>query len=139
MPSSLNSSVSAKEIGYGVVQSLRKKITYADNGVAITVGKMPPYSIVVGGGVHIVTGFNGSGTDVVDIGFVGATTDADAYATLLSVAAVGFLALDELAATTNIMGTVEHTVTATYTDQNSNATAGEAWVIVNFVSGYPLT
>lgn len=137
MPSSLNSAVSAKEIGYGVVQSLRKKITYLDNGTAVTVGKLPPYSVVVGGGVHIVTAFNDSGTDYLDVGFVGATTDDDAYATDLTLAAVGFIVLDELAATTNIMGTVEHTVTATYAGQNSNATAGEGWVIVNYVTAYP--
>lgn len=137
MPSSLNSAVSAKEVGYGVVQSLRKRITYLDNGIAVTVGKLPPYSVVVGGGVHIVTAFNDSGTDVLDVGFIGATTDDDAYATDLTLAAVGFIVLDELAATSNIMGTVEHTVTATYAGQNSNATAGEAYVIVNYVSGYP--
>lgn len=137
MASSLNSTVSAKEIGYGVVQTLRKKITYLDNGTTITVGKIPPYSSVVGGGVHVVTGFDDTGTDVLDVGFIGATTDADAYATLLTLAGVGFIVLDELAATTNIMGTVEHTVTCLYTGQNSNATAGEAWVIVNYVTNYP--
>lgn len=133
----LNNSVSARDLGYGVVQSLRKKITFGDAGTTVTVGKLPPYSVVVGGGVHIVTGFNGSGTDLLDVGFIGATTDADAYATQLTLAAVGFIVLDELATTTNIMGTVEHTVTCLYTDQNSNATAGEAWVVVNYVSGYP--
>lgn len=137
MTSSLNSSVSAKEIGYGVVQSLRKKISYLDNGTTITVGKLPPYSAVTGGGVHIVTAFNDSGTDLLDVGFIGATTDADAYATSLTLAAVGLIVLDELAATTNILGSVEHTVTCLYSGQNSNATAGEAWVVVNYVSGYP--
>lgn len=137
MPSSLNSGVAAREIGYGVVQSLRKRITYLDNGTTITVGKLPPYSIVVGGGVHVVTAFNDSGTDLLDVGFIGATTDADAYATILTLAAVGFIALDELAATTNIMGTVEHTVTCLYSGQNSNATAGEGYVVVNYVTNYP--
>lgn len=138
MPSRLNTGVSATEIGYGVVQTLRRKVLFSDNGTTLTVGKIPPYSVVVGGGVHIVTAFNGSGTDLLDVGFIGATTDADGYATALTLAAVGFIALDELAATTNIMGTVEHTVTCLYTDQNSNASAGEAWVIVNYVSGYPV-
>lgn len=137
MPSSLNSGVSAREIGYGVVQALRKRITYADNGTAITVGKLPPGSSIVGGGVHIITAFNDSGTDVLDVGFVGSTTDADGYATDLDLSAVGYIVLDELAATTNIQGTVEHTVTATYAGQNSNATAGTADVIVLYVSAYP--
>lgn len=137
MATSLNSGVPAKEIGYGVVQTLRKKITYLDNGTTITVGTLPPYSVVTGGGLHVVTAFNDSGTDLFDVGFVGATTDADAYATQLTGAAVGFIVLDELAATTNIMGTVEHRVTALYTGQNSNATAGEGYIIVQYVTMYP--
>lgn len=139
MPSSLNSSVPVRDVGYNVVQTLRKRITFGDNGTTITVGKMPPYSSVVGGGVHIVTAFNDSGTDLLDVGFVGGTTDADAYATALVISAVGFIALDELAATTNILQTVDTTVTCLYSGQNSNMTAGEAWVIVNYVSGYPQT
>lgn len=135
--SSLNNSVSAKEIGYGVAQVLRKKITYLDYGTTVTVGKLPPYSIVTGGGVHIVTAFNSSGTDLLDVGFIGATTDADGYATQLTMAAVGFIALDELATTTNIMGTVEHTVTCAPAQSVVDATAGEAWVLVYFTSGYP--
>lgn len=133
----LNNSVSARDIGYGVVQYLRKKITYLDNGTTITVGKIPPYAVVTGGGLHVVTSFNDSGTDVFDVGFIGATTDADAYATQLTGAAVGFIVLDELAATTNIMGTVEHTVTALYTGQNSNATTGEGYIIIHYTTLHP--
>jgi hypothetical protein len=137
MATSLNTSVPAKEIGYGVVQTMIKKITFADFGSAITVGKMPAYSHVVGGGVHIVTAFNSSGTDLLDVGFIGSTTDDDAYATDLTLAAVGYLTLDELGATTNIMQSVETTVTATPAQSVADATAGEAYVIVNFVTQYP--
>ena len=94
MPSSLNNTVSARESGYGEVQSLRKRINYLNRGTTITVGKLPPGSTVVGGGVHIVTGFIGSGTDLLDVGFIGSTTDADGYATLLELANVGFIVLD---------------------------------------------
>jgi hypothetical protein len=114
-----------------------KKITFADFGSAITVGKMPAYSHVVGGGVHIVTAFNSSGTDLLDVGFIGSTTDDDAFATDLTLAAVGYLTLDELGATTNIMQSVETTVTATPAQSVADATAGEAYVIVNFVTQYP--
>lgn len=137
MPSSLMSGVPAREIGYGVVQVLRKRITYLDNGATITVGKLPPGSSVIGGGVHVVTAFNDSGTDTLIVGFIGSTTDDNAYATLLDLSAVGYIVLDELAATTNIQGTIEHTITCVYAGQNSNATAGAADVIVQFVSAYP--
>lgn len=137
MPTSLNSAASATDIGYSVVQTLRRRITYLDRGLTLTVGKIPPGATVVGGGVHIVTGFNGSGTDLLDVGYIGSTTVANSYGTLLELANVGYIVLDELAATTNIQGTVEHTVTCKYTDQNSNATAGAADLIVQFVSAYP--
>lgn len=137
MATSLNTGVPAKEIGYGVVQTMIKKITYLDLGTAVTVGKMPAYSHVVGGGVHIVTAFNSSGTDLLDVGFIGGTTDDDAYATDLTLAAVGYLTLDELGATTNIMQSVETTVTCTPAQSVADATAGEAYVIVNFVTQYP--
>jgi len=137
MPTSLNSSVSAKEIGYGVVQTLRKRITFADAGLTKTVGKLPPGSTVVSGGVHVVTVFNSSGTDLLSVGYIGATTVAAAYGSALDLAAIGFIALDELAATTNIQGTVEHTVTCAYAQSVADATTGVADVIVNYVTAYP--
>jgi hypothetical protein len=137
MPASLMTGVNAKEIGYGVVQTMIKKITFADFATTVTVGKMPAYSHVVGGGVHVVTAFNSSGTDLLDVGFIGSTTDADGYATLLTLAAVGYIVLDELAATTNIMQAVETTVTCAPAQSVADATAGEAYVIVNFVTQYP--
>lgn len=135
MTTSLNSTVAVRDFGYGAVQYLRKRITYLDNGTTITVGKIPAGASVVGGGVHIVTAFNDSGTDTLIVGFIGSTTDDNAYATLLDLSAVGFIVLDELAATTNIQGTVEHTVTCVYAGQNSNATAGTADVIIQYVAG----
>src|SRR6185295_9043865 len=137
MATSLNNDTPARDIGYGVVQYLRKRITYLDYGTTVTVGKLPPYAVVTGGGVHIVTAFNSSGTDLIDVGFIGATTDADAYATIMTLGAVGFIALDELAATTNIMGTVEHTVTCAPAQSVADATAGEAYVIIQYVTRHP--
>jgi hypothetical protein len=92
---------------------------------------------VVGGGAFVTTGFNDSGTDTLIVGFVGSTTDDNAYATLLDLSAVGYIVLDELAATTNIMQTVDATVTCVYVGQNSNATAGSAEVIVNYICKKP--
>lgn len=124
---------SARNDGSQSIQVLRKRVTYLDNGNTITVGKLPANALVVGGGAFVTTGFNDSGTDTLIVGFVGSTTDDNAYATLLDLSAVGYIALDELAATTNIMQTVDATVTCVYAGQNSNATAGSAEVIVNFI------
>lgn len=125
---------SARNNGLQSAQILRKRIVYSGNGTTITVGKIPAGASVTGGGVHIVTAFNDSGTDVLDVGFIGSTTDDNAYATLLDLSAVGWIVLDELATTTNIQQTVDTTVTCKYTGQNSNATAGIADVIVFYVA-----
>lgn len=122
-----------RELPTQQVHYLRKRITFADYGSVVTVGWLPPKASVIGGGVHIVTAFNSSGTDLLDVGFIGATTDDDAYATDLTLAAVGFIALDELAATTNIQGTVAHQVTCSPAQGAADATAGVADVIVTYV------
>ena len=95
----LQTGVAARNDGYQGPQFLRKRITYLDYGTTVTIGKLPAgASVLPGSGVHIVTAFNSSGTDLLDVGFIGATTDADAYATQLTLAAVGFIAFDELGA-----------------------------------------
>ncbi len=126
--------VARQRHGAQQVHYLHKRITFADFGTVVTVGYLPANASVIGGGVHITTVFNSSGTDLLDVGFVGATTDADAYATQLTLAAVGFIAFDELAATTNIRGAVEHTITAAPAQGAADATAGEAYIIVCFVA-----
>ena len=127
------STPSARNDGTQKMMFLRKRVLYSSNGTTITVGKLPAGASVVGGGVHVVTAFNDSGTDVLDVGFIGSTTDDNAYATLLDLSAVGWIVLDELATTTNIQQTVDTTVTCKYTGQNSNGTAGIADVIVWFI------
>ena len=95
---------------------------------------LPAYASVCAGGVHILTAFNDSGTDTIDVGFRGgsATDDPDAYATLLTASAVAMLVFDELATTTNIINTKPIIVTARYNAQNSNATAGTALIWATF-------
>lgn len=123
----------ARDSHLQVVHTWRKNITYAIENTTINIGTIPAGASVIGGGVHVKTAFNDSGTDTLDVGFIGGTTDADAYATLLDLSAVGYIAFDELAATTNIQQSVTTTLTCIYNGQNNNASAGEAEVIVLFV------
>jgi hypothetical protein len=130
----LNNTVPARNDLYQNVQTIVKRIQFGDFATTVTVGKIPANaSVVPGSGVHVVTAFNSSGTDLLDVGFIGSTTDADAYATLLTLGAVGFIPFDELGATTNIRGTVEHTITCAPAQSVADATAGDAYVIVCFV------
>ena len=120
------------------VSYLRKKITYAVENTEIVIGTIPAYASVIGGGVHVLTAFNDSGTDTLDIGFKdgSATDDPNALATLLTIDAVGYIVLDELAATTNILQTSETIITCIYNGQNNNASAGEAYVTIMYVTNY---
>jgi len=133
MATSLNTTVVARDAGEQQIGILRKRYTFADVATTVTVGKIPAGASVVGGGVHVVTAFNATTTDVLNVGFIGATTNASAYATALTTAAVGWIVFDELAATTNIQGTVEHTITAAPTETGAASTAGVADIIVWYV------
>lgn len=117
------------------VHYLHKSITFAIENTEIVIGVIPANATVIGGGVHVVTAFDDSGTDTLDVGFTGgsSTADPNAYATLLDLSAVGYIVLDELAATTNIKQTVDTTVTCIYNGQNNNAAAGAAEVYITYV------
>lgn len=95
------------------VHYLRKRITFATAAVETNLGIIPAgASLVPGGGIHVVTADSGI---TLDVGFKdgSSTADPNAYATALTVAAVGFIALDELGATTNIQQSVDTMVTYT--------------------------
>jgi hypothetical protein len=123
----------ARQYHTAQIHYLRKNITFADYGTTVTIGKIPAGSSVIGGGVHVTTAFNSSGTDLLDVGFIGSTTDADGYATLLQLNAVGYIVLDELATTTNIQQTVDATVTCAPAQSVADASAGAATVIISFI------
>ena len=116
----------------------RKKLTYLVENTVIDIGGIPAYASVVGGGVHILTAFADSGTDTLDVGFRdgSSTDDPNGYATLLDLSAVGYIVLDELAATTNIIQTKPCIITCTYNGQNNNAAAGEAYLTIEYVVGF---
>lgn len=135
----LNRTPTARDMLYdGVKHVLVEKITYAKENTIVDVlaGKLPAYAAVVGGGVLVTTAFADSGTDTLDVGFRdgSSTDDPDGYATLLTISAVGYIALDELAATTNIMQTKDAIVTWRYNGQNNDAAAGEAYLIIEYVT-----
>jgi hypothetical protein len=102
----------ARQLYTQQVHFLRKRITFATATVETDLGEIPAGATVIGGGIHIVTADSGI---TLDVGFKdgSSTDDPNGYATALTVAGVGFIALDELAATTNIQQSVDTTVTYT--------------------------
>jgi len=91
---------------------LRKRLTFATATVVVDVGEIPAGASVIGGGIHVITADSGI---TLDVGFRAgnSTDDPNGYATALTVAAVGYIPLDELGATTNIQQTEDAIVTAT--------------------------
>lgn len=102
----------ARDYQKQLVHYLRKRITFATANVETNMGMIPAGATVVGGGVLVVTG---DAAITLDVGFKGgsSTNDPNAYGSALSVANIGFIALDELAATSNIQQTVDTMVTFT--------------------------
>lgn len=134
MVGTLNNSVPAQDLQYkNMINVMRKSFTYLNRGTAVTVGTLPAGAIVIGGGVQIITTFNGSGTDLLDIG---TTADADEFASALAISATApvWVAADELATNNSYSATSDLYVTCTYTDQNSDATAGEAEIVIYYVT-----
>jgi hypothetical protein len=99
----------------------------------VTVGYLPANAVVIGGGAMITTAFDDTST--IDVGFKdgNSTADPDAYATALTATAVGFIALDVLATTANIMQTEDCTVTVTLNDGTGAVSVGAAEIIVTYV------
>ena len=122
-----NPTPAARDLGYATVDVLRKKITVADGTAAVVVGAVPAGALVIGGGVFVITAFNGT-TPTINVGHADATPQAAAFASALVISALGYIAFDDLAATLNTKPTVERIITATMS--LTAATTGEAEVIV---------
>lgn len=128
---SLANKVPARDIGYGVVQFIRKRLTFADNGKAVVVGTIPAGALILkplsGAQVNVVTN---AGTD--NLMNIGTTADDDLYGTSLSTAAVAFVPLDEAV---SMYASSDTTVTATLALTGTAATTGDIEVVIAFVTG----
>lgn len=117
-----------------VVHSMRWNVTYSNEGTAVDgPNRLPANAIVVGGGVHITTAFDDSAT--IDVGFRdgSSTDDPNAYATALTATAIGYIVLDALGGTANIMQTSSFIPTATVNDGTGSVSAGSAEVVLFYV------
>lgn len=109
------------------MQVIGKKITYSDT--VITLGKIPAGAVVVRGGVAVQTAFNAATTNVLDIGTSG---DDDGFATDLALGTIGIIVADEMATSNDFYSTSDITVTATYAQTGTAATAGVGYVWLEF-------
>lgn len=118
-----------RQLALQAVHYLRKGVTFADNGTAVTVGVLPEGALILKplSGIAVTTAFNAGTTNTLNIG---TEDDADLYATLISVGTTNFVALDE--SVSNLV-TEETTITATVTLTGTAATAGAGEVVIAYI------
>ena len=111
------------------IHFLRKSVAFGDDGVELTVGKIPAGSTILKplSGVNVDVAFNAGSTNVIDIG---TDADADLYGTDLALGSIAFVPLDEAVAMTV---SAETTITATVALGGTAATAGNGEVVIAYV------
>jgi hypothetical protein len=115
------------------VHYLVKRISYADIGAdnaAVTVGILPPRAFVTYGHTHVITGFNDTTGDDLDIGVAG--SDDDLFASGVDVNSNALTTFDDLALA-NQWSTTARRVTANFiTAATADGSAGEAIVYMEY-------
>ena len=114
------------------VHYLRKDITFADAAKTVVVGTIPSGAIIIEAisGVYVDTVFNAGTNNRLDIG---ASTDSGTnnYATLLTLLGIGFIELDEVAATLKVAA--DTTISAYVDVTGTAATTGAASIIIAYI------
>lgn len=126
--------ISSKGLQYNTLQThyLRGTLLFSDG--TITLGVIPPGSIIIGAGVVISTAFNAASTNVIDIG---TNADPDGLATDLAGGTIGLIVADELATSNDLYTTTDVTIVASYAQTGTAATAGLGHVFVQFIPPNP--
>jgi hypothetical protein len=119
----------ARQYPAQLVHYLRKTLLFSDSG-AKTVGVIPAGALILkpASGAHVVTAFNAATTNTLDIG---TDADGDLFATALAAGSANFVACDE--AIGGFRVNADTTVTATYNQSGTAASAGEAEIIVAYI------
>ena len=114
------------------IHYLRKDITFADAATTVVVGAIPSGSIILEAisGVYVSTVFNAGTNNRLDIG---ASTDSGTnnYSTLLTLLGIGFIELDEVAATLKM--SADTTISAYVDVTGTAATTGVASIIIAYI------
>lgn len=126
--------ISSKGLQYNTLQTHYLRGTLLFSNGTITLGVIPPGSIIIGAGVVISTAFNAGTTNVIDIG---TNADPDGLATDLAGGTIGLIVADELATSNDLYTTTDVTIVASYAQTGTAATAGLGHVFVQFIPPDP--
>lgn len=114
----------------GAVAVKYASIAYTDT-TAANLFTLPAGAVIVGWLVNVTTAFNGSSTDLLDIG---TSADGDAYANDLDVASTGQQVTGFIVGGLFTELTEETQITATYADAGGDASAGAATVCCFYIT-----
>lgn len=126
--------IASRGLHYNTMQVHYLRGTLLFSNGTITLGVVPPGSIIVSAGVVISTAFNAGTTNVIDIG---TTADPDGIATDLAGGTIGNIVADEFATSNDLYTTTDVTILASYAQTGTAATAGVGHVYVTFIPADP--
>lgn len=111
------------------------KVLYSDwvgtDNTAKTIGTLPARAIVTGGGVWVITGFDDTTGDDLDIGVSG--SDDDLFASAIDVnTASSISSLDDLADANRYSATARKVTVNFTTAPTDDGTAGEAIIYIEY-------
>lgn len=114
------------------IHYLRKDITIADAATTVTVGVLPAGAIILEAisGVYVDTVFNAGTNNRLDIG-ISTDSGTNNFATLLTLLGIGFIELDEVAATLKM--SADSTIQAYVDVTGTAATTGAASIIIAYI------
>jgi hypothetical protein len=110
------------------VFAIKKDIVFG-NTTDTEIGFLPPNAYITNITIDVITAFDDTGTDLLNVGKTGTT---NAFVSALDVAATGRKAPTILLGGVVQSATEPTKVTAKYTGQNANAAAGKASVCVMY-------
>lgn len=97
----------------------------------VTIGELPPEAIVLRGYTKVITGFNDTTADDLDVGVSG--SDDDLFASAVDMNSAATTTFDDLA-TANDYSATARTVTCNFTTApTGDGTAGEAVVVLEYI------
>lgn len=121
---------SAQEYHTKQVHYLGKAITFADNGLTISLGYIPAGAFVLRGGVAVTTAFDAGTSNVLD---VGTAADPDGFATDLALGTIGVIVADEMATSNDALASADTEIVCVPALSGTAATAGAAYVWVEYI------
>ena len=112
------------------VHYLRARVGFAMGAVVVPLGYIPAGSIVLRGGVAVITAFNYGTNNRLDIGTV---ADDDGFATDLALGTVGVIVADEMATSNDFYVTVDTLINCTLDLTGTAGTTGDGVVWIEYL------